>query len=167
MFRSPFTKVLLLILAATLWLALAGCDFVSTPDAQPTATPVPPTATSPAAQPSPTLEDRRPSAEGLVLQVTVAASSPDIPKYDRGEWSHWIDEDRDCQNARQEVLIDESTIPVEFQSSDRCRVASGRWVGPYTGQTVNIPGDLDIDHMVPLENAQPVRSLGLGPRPQA
>ena len=152
-FSLPSTQSFLFILAATLVLAMAGCDFLSTPEAQPTTTPVPPTATSPAVQPSPTQEDRRPTAEGLVLQITVAAAPPDMPKYDRGEWRHWTDEDRDCQNARQEVLIDESTIPVEFQSSDRCRVASGSWVGPYTGQTVNDPGDLDVDHMVPLENA--------------
>lgn len=152
-FSLASTKSFLFILAVTLLMAMAGCDLLSTPEPQPTSTPVPPTTTSPAVQPSPTPEERRPAAEGLVLQITVAAAPPDIPKYDRGEWRHWTDEDRDCQNARQEVLIDESTIPVEFQSSDRCRVSSGSWVGPYTGQTVNDPGNLDVDHMVPLENA--------------
>ena len=53
----------------------------------------------------------------------------------------------------QEVLISESSIAVTFQSEDRCRVATGLWEGPYTGATVDDPGDLDVDHMVPLENA--------------
>ena len=30
---------------------------------------------------------------------------------------------------------------------------AGLWEGPYTGTAVEDPGDLDVDHMVPLENA--------------
>src|SRR5690606_146491 len=36
---------------------------------------------------------------------------------------------------------------------DECRVRSGRWYSPYDGQTLTDPGDLDIDHVVPLANA--------------
>ena len=63
-----------------------------------------------------------------------------------------MDEDRDCQDARQEALIAESETPVTYKSEDRCRVASGSWEGPYTGENFTDPGDLDIDHMVPLAN---------------
>ena len=73
-----------------------------------------------------------------------------LPEYDRGEWRHWNDEDGDCQNARQEALIAESSIGVTFQSDEQCRVVAGRWVGPYTGEAVSSPGELDIDHLVPL-----------------
>ena len=34
-----------------------------------------------------------------------------------------------------------------------CRVVSGRWLEPYSGQIFTNPGDLDIDHMVPLAEA--------------
>ena len=34
-----------------------------------------------------------------------------------------------------------------------CRVMSGRWFDPYTDQTFTDPGDLEIDHMVPLAEA--------------
>ena len=87
------------------------------------------------------------------LSLTVAPVSSDIPAYDRDEWRHWIDEDRDCQDTRQEVLIEESTSPVEYEDSDQCRVAEGEWDGPYTGEQFTDPSDLDIDHMVPLANA--------------
>ena len=76
-----------------------------------------------------------------------------LPEYDRGEWRHWNDEDGDCQNARQEALIAESSIGVTFQSDEQCRVVAGRWVGPYTGEALSSPGELDIDHLVPLANA--------------
>ena len=76
-----------------------------------------------------------------------------IPTYDRKQWRHWIDADGDCQDTRQEVLIHESTTPVKFKTAKKCRVASGTWDGPFTGQQFTDPSDLDVDHMVPLKNA--------------
>ena len=43
---------------------------------------------------------------------TVAEIPADIPEYDRDDWKHWTDEDGDLQDARQEVLIEESLEPV-------------------------------------------------------
>ena len=76
-----------------------------------------------------------------------------LPQYDRAEWRHWIDEDGDCQDTRQEVLIEESRIEITFTSDGICRVSQGQWFGSFTGTTVTEPGELDIDHLVPLANA--------------
>ncbi|MEC8595586.1 MAG: hypothetical protein VXY74_12380 [SAR324 cluster bacterium] len=43
-----------------------------------------------------------------LLTTIVFADSAGCPKYDRKSYRHWIDEDRDCQNACHEVLIEES-----------------------------------------------------------
>jgi hypothetical protein len=52
-----------------------------------------------------------------------------LPEYDRGQWKHWVDADGDCQKARDEVLIAESTIPVMFKAGATCKVIAGRWLG--------------------------------------
>ncbi len=74
-------------------------------------------------------------------------------EYDRDDWPHWKDLDGDCQNARMETLIRDSSKPVVFKTDKRCRVVSGKWRCPYTGVTYTIASDIDIDHMVPLKNA--------------
>ena len=87
------------------------------------------------------------------LTITIASISTDIPEYSRTQWDHWTDEDGDCQDARQETLISESLIAVTFESERKCRVETGRWYGAFTSIYVEEPGDLDIDHLVPLKNA--------------
>ena len=87
------------------------------------------------------------------LVITVAPVPADIPEYSRSQWKHWVDEDGDCQDARQEALISESLVAVTFESERKCRVATGRWYGAFTGTFAEAPGDLDIDHLVPLKNA--------------
>ena len=75
------------------------------------------------------------------------------PKYNRKDYRHWIDSDRDCQNTRNEVLIQESLKPVSYKSSKGCKVSSGQWYGSFTGRTFTNPKKLDIDHLVPLKEA--------------
>ena len=92
-------------------------------------------------------------ATTLVITITIATVPDDIPEYDRSDWRHWIDEDGDCQDARQEVLVEESLVEVTFETDRKCRVETGRWYGAFTGVYVEDPSDLDIDHLVPLKNA--------------
>jgi hypothetical protein len=81
------------------------------------------------------------------------ASEPSRLPYARESWPHWKDEDHDCQNTRNEVLIAESLAPVTFADPRHCKVAKGRWRCPYTGRIFTDPHELDIDHLVPLANA--------------
>ena len=40
-----------------------------------------------------------------------------------------------------------------FETDRKCRVETGRWYGVFTGAYFEDPGDVDVDHMVPLKNA--------------
>ena len=89
----------------------------------------------------------------IVLRVTVSAVPSALPDYDRNDWKHWSDADRDCQDARNEVLIAESQTSVTYRTDKKCKVATGEWLALYNNTVVTDPGKLDIDHMVPLGNA--------------
>jgi hypothetical protein len=74
-------------------------------------------------------------------------------KYERTAWKHWVDVDKDCQNTRHEVLLEESLAPVTFKTSKNCRIVSGSWLGAYSGNVFTDASQLDIDHLVPLKEA--------------
>ena len=83
------------------------------------------------------------STPATTLTITVAPVPAGIPEYDRSDWRHWTDEDGDCQDARQEALIEESLVEVTFETDRQCRVESGQWFGAFTGAYVDDPGDLN------------------------
>ena len=90
--------------------------------------------------------------------VSLSAEAPAAPTdaepvFSRSNWKHWIDEDGDCQNTRQEVLIAESEIPVTFKTKRECEVASGKWTCPFTGTVFSDPRALAITHLIPLAAA--------------
>ena len=130
------------------------------PETETTAT-APTTATSRPDLPSPTppstalpaLPTATSTGAATVLRVTVSAIPATLPDYDRNHWKHWTDADRDCQDARNEVLIAESRTTVAYRTDRKCRVTTGEWLAPYSNTIVTDPGRLDVDHMVPLGNA--------------
>jgi hypothetical protein len=81
---------------------------------------------------------------------------PVLEGYNRKDWKHWVDEDKDCQDTRQEVLIAESEVPVTFKprkDKKQCKVLTGKWTCPHTATVFTDPSKLDVDHMVPLAAA--------------
>ncbi|KXS55322.1 MAG: hypothetical protein AWU57_308 [Marinobacter sp. T13-3] len=93
---------------------------------------------------------------GMTLRDLKAQRNPssDYRPYDRDAFRHWIDEDGDCQDTRAEILIAKSTIRPTFANmQERCRVISGRWVSPFTGQALLNSDDVQIDHVVALKFA--------------
>lgn len=73
--------------------------------------------------------------------------------YNRKDQPHWVDYDRDCQDARAEALISASTTQVKFKRNRGCVVSHGNWFDPYSGKTFTQASKLDIDHIIPLKEA--------------
>ena len=140
----------LLIAATAIVLLLAGC---AGPEQEPAPSGGPASSYTPPASPQHTATAAPGQPLAVVMSVVVTPRRPGLPEYDRGDWKHWTDVDGDCQDARQEILIAESSVQVTFTDDRSCRVATGRWTGLYTGEVVEEPAKLDVDHMVPLANA--------------
>ena len=90
------------------------------------------------------------SVSRVVATVSVAKERP--AGYRREAFRHWVDDDGDGCNTREEVLIAESTSPAQVDAFG-CKVIAGNWYSPYDGVTHSDPSDLDIDHLVPLKEA--------------
>ncbi len=92
---------------------------------------------------------------GVQMNLTVAPEHPEgykrddyLPNWGRGVGGG-------CFNVRDQALADESFIPVVTvpASRGRCRVVTGLWYGPYTGETFTRSSDVDVDHVVALNEA--------------
>ncbi len=134
------------VVAALLALSLTACNpSVVTEDDKPA-----PAGTS-AAAPAPG------AAEGggdVTLPDAVKLLPVGVEKrdgYERDSFKHWVDEDQDSCNTRQEVLIAEAVKAPE--QGARCALTGGEWLSYYDEETVTAAGKLDIDHMVPLAEA--------------
>jgi len=94
--------------------------------------------------------------QALIDAYNIATGAPPAQPsvaYNRDEYlTSWLDADGNCRSTRHEVLAIESRIAPTF-SQDGCTVIAGLWYDPFTGQQFTDPSDLDIDHMVPLEEA--------------
>jgi hypothetical protein len=81
-------------------------------------------------------------------QVSVKKSS----HYNRKDWPHWSDRDRDCQNTRHEILIVRSLVPVSLDRKG-CHVMKGKWKDYYYAEIHTSSRSVDIDHLIPLKHA--------------
>lgn len=98
---------------------------------------------------------RLPRTVSHVQPVTARQEAPKSPRhgkvYSRDQFGKgWTDTDGDCQDSRAEALIAASTIKARLNG---CKVISGRWISPFTGNVIMDPAVIDIDHLVPLHFA--------------
>lgn len=74
--------------------------------------------------------------------------------YDRSDFKHWQDYDKDGLNTREEILASQAlTYVVTKRKGKDVIITWGQWTCPYVGRTFNNPSDIDVDHIVPLKYA--------------
>ena len=131
MAQHTFRFGMALLGAAAAALAPAGCE------------PPPP----PAVSTAPTAPVAPPAAGSVAQQLAALPIAPEDTgaHYDRAEWPHWTETGQGC-DMRDEVL--RSSGQGVTVGAD-CAL-SGQWTSVYDGKVVTDPGDLDIDHIVPL-----------------
>lgn len=69
--------------------------------------------------------------------------------YDRENWPHWTSVGNSC-DTRESVLQRDGR---RVTADDSCRAVSGRWISVYDKITLTESGAIDIDHIVPLKEA--------------
>lgn len=90
------------------------------------------------------------SAYDVALTIPVVAEVKS--GYKREYFKHWVDDDSDGCNTREEVLIRESTGKPQVDAYG-CKVIAGDWYSPYDARKLTDPSDIDIDHTVALKEA--------------
>jgi len=92
-----------------------------------------------------------PTNTALTLLDSIRIGPEYTAGYDRELFPHWKDLDGDGCDARQNVLIRDSVVKATVGSG--CKVIVGKWISPYDGATWTDPADIDIDHVVALNEA--------------
>lgn len=86
----------------------------------------------------------------LLEQLPRAELDPDLPPYVRGEFgSPWSDTDRNGCNNRQDALA----LWLKAAIAHGACSVHGSISDPYTGRELAVPGEIDLDHVVPLKEA--------------
>jgi hypothetical protein len=85
---------------------------------------------------------------GLFMIGTPVAA--DTREYDRSAFGDDVNHySADCMPLRHKLLT-ASALNIAGHDEDECRVVSGLWIDPYSGDRIMASSDLHIDHLVPL-----------------
>lgn len=87
----------------------------------------------------------------VVDSITVVdmVDPAECPKYNRDSYKHWISVGGECSDVRAFILNRDNIS----SGKESCIVDVGTWICPFTGDTLFNKSDIDIDHLVPLKEA--------------
>ena len=153
----PATVAVVVVVVVVVVVGSACADRPAEEPATPTSLSARAGTSTPAVTPDPTTPDPTtttlPPAGGVDLAALSIDDDPTAPlPYRRDDWRTWVDVDGDGCDAREQALRDQSTSPAQIDPVG-CVIIAGDWVSIYDGFRTDDPSQLDIDHVVPLENA--------------
>ncbi|MDG4768530.1 HNH endonuclease family protein [Solwaraspora sp. WMMD406] len=135
--RRSWRQVVAGLAAVVALVATTGCEVVDIEVASPTSAP----------NDSAGADADADAATELLDQLTVATAGG-MQGYSRDRFPHWSRTGDNC-DVRDTVLERDGTA-IEL---DGCNVVGGQWLSAFDGRSFTDPGDLDVDHIVPLANA--------------
>jgi hypothetical protein len=127
---------------AAVALALTGCRLnvpAAAPDTSTAPTPAAVTLLPPVSRPS--------GARDELAKLTVDDRPYSGAAYRREDWPHWKDPDHNGCDALIAASLDKPHV------GRGCQVTAGRWSLVYVPGETTDPGQVDVDHVVPLGNA--------------
>jgi len=132
--------VLIALALATVLTGAGSCDVSSTPGA------AEPSSGTPAGNGGAGNAGGGGTASLDTLTVATAAS---MSGYTREKITHWISQGNGCDTRDVVLKRDGKNV----KATADCKITAGAWHSPYDDKDLTDPGDLDIDHMVPLAAA--------------
>lgn len=80
-----------------------------------------------------------------------------VESYERRKhFGGWVKDKNsgDCFNTRNKVLVRDNIGTLKFKEDNKCSVAEGLWIDPYSGvEMTNAQDEIQIDHMIPMSEA--------------
>jgi hypothetical protein len=93
---------------------------------------------------------RAPSAAlSTSLRSLVVAPEDSSAPYDRASWGTWTTV-AGCDTRERVLKRDGGHV----ETGPGCTIVAGTWLSPYDGALITVPAALDIDHVVPLSQAE-------------
>jgi hypothetical protein len=85
--------------------------------------------------------------------LTLITTAPELARngYARSLFEHWVDDDNDGCDTREEVLVAEAVTAPDLGPG--CRLTGGSWRSIYDGVVTSDPSRFDVDHVVALAEA--------------
>lgn len=90
------------------------------------------------------------SSKILAQLDKVEIAAPEKVNYNRSEWKHWSDLDKNGCDTREDKLVQSGK---NVKTGEGCKVLSGSWVESYAGKSYSDSSKMDLDHVVPLSYA--------------
>lgn len=84
------------------------------------------------------------------LDVLPSGEADTSVPYNRKDYKHWISIQGACDTRETALVRDGSDVMTDPST---CKVTSGSWVDPYSGETFTDAKKMDIDHLIPLQYA--------------